>query len=108
MPSSIRLATTVNKSRSKLEQIASTAPESHTVTTVQHQRRCAALFQPKGRKLTDPVRAPAWPQRKNFGHSPAFAIGLMARDGKPQSTQEWMVPCATAEHQLPLRTSLTA
>ena len=34
-----------------------------------HQRRCAALFQPKGRKLTDPVRAPAWPQRKNFGHS---------------------------------------
>ena len=46
-----------------------------------HQRRCAALFQPQGRVFTDLLRAPAWLQRKNFGHSPIFGIGLMAGHG---------------------------
>ena len=41
----------------------------------------------------------AWPQRKNFGHPPAVAIGLMTRYEKPNGTQDRMVPCTTAKHQ---------
>ena len=40
------------------------------------------------------------PQRKNFGTSPAFRIGLMAGNGKPKGTQDRMVHCTTAKHQL--------
>ena len=59
-----------------------------------------AHFQPQGRySLTDLLNASAWLQRKNSDTPPTFAIGLMARDGKPKSTQDWMVPCATTEHQ---------
>ena len=43
-----------------------------------HQRRRAALLQPQGRgNLTDSLSAAAWPQRKNSGTPPAFAIALM-------------------------------
>ena len=45
--------------------MASTAPASHTVTAVPHQRRCATLFQPQGRgeiplrTRQGPLRAPS-------------------------------------------------
>ena len=44
------------------------------------QKRIEAHSQPRGREtLTDSPSASACPQRENFGHSPAFAIGFMAR-----------------------------
>ena len=48
----------------------------------------------------DSLRGPACPQRKDSGTPPAFAIGLMARDGKPTGTQDQMMPCATARHRV--------
>ena len=36
---------------------------------------------------------------QEFGHPPAVAIGLVARDGKRRGTQDWMVPCIGAQHQ---------
>ena len=80
MPSSIRLATTVNKSRRKLEQIASTALASHTVTTLRTKGVVPPFSNLKaGKSLTNSLNASAYPQRKDLGHSPAFAIGFMAR-----------------------------
>ena len=60
-----------------------------------------ARFQPQGRGKTPLhfLNAPAWPLRKNLGPSPEFAIGLVARDGKPKGTQDRTVPCTTANHQ---------
>ena len=52
-----------------------------------------------GISLTDSLSAPTWPQRKDLGPSPEFAIGLVARDGKPKGTQDRTVPCTTAKHQ---------
>ena len=37
---------------------------------------------------------------QELGHPPPFAIGLMARDGKPTGTQDQMMPCATARHRV--------
>ena len=59
----------MNKSRSELEQMASTAPASHTVNAVPHQRRCATLFQPQAGALWAGSQPSPWPQRKNLGHS---------------------------------------
>ena len=91
----------------ELEQVASTAQASHTMSTIPRQGRCVARFQPRGRKFPYGLakRLCVAPAQRNFGHSPAFAIGLMAGDGKPKGTQDQMMPCTTAKHQLPLRTS---
>ena len=65
-----------------------------------HQSHCRLVSKPKAENASeDSIRGSPWPQRKDFGHSPAFAICLMARDGKPEGTQDWMVPCTTAKHQ---------
>ena len=50
-----------------------------------HQRRCAARFQPQGKSRLDSLRASAWPQRKDSGTPPAFAIGPTAVEKKPQA-----------------------
>ena len=92
----------------ELEQVASTAQASHTATTLRTRAAVPTFSSPKAISLTDLLNASAWLQRKNLGTSPAFRIGLMAGDGKPKGTQDRKVPCTTANHQLPLRTSLTA
>ena len=64
------------------------------------QSRCRLGSKPKAENATqDSPRGPPWLQRKYLGHPPPFAIGLVAGDGKPEGTQDQMVPCTTAKHQ---------
>ena len=81
--------------------MASTAPASHTATTSRTRAAVQPFSNPKagGFSLTDSLSAPTLPQRKDLGPSPEFAIGLVARDGKPKGTQDRTVPCTTANHQ---------
>ena len=64
------------------------------------ESRCRPVSGPEAQNASeDSIRAPAYLQRKNLWHEPAFAIGLMAGDGNPEGTQDRMVPCAAAKHQ---------
>ena len=48
--------------------------------------RCRLGSSPKAENASeDSIRGPAWPQRKNLGTSPAFAIGPTAVEEKPKA-----------------------
>ena len=63
-----------------------------------HQRRTEALLQPQG-DTSGLAKGLYVPPAQAFRASPAFAIRLMAGDGKPTGTQDRTVPCTTAKHQ---------
>ena len=48
---------------------------------------CRLGSSPEAENTQDSPRGPPWPQHKNLGTSPAFAIGLMAGDGRPKGTR---------------------
>ena len=97
-----------NSLASRVHQNSPRTPLSASNHMTLRQRCCAARFQPQGRKPYGPGKGPCVAPAQEFRVLPCVCLGLMVGDGKPKSTQDWMVPCATAEHQLPLRTSLTA
>ena len=80
--------------------MASTAPASHTATTSRTRAAVWLVSSPKaGKRLctsSTPLRGPS---ARIWEHSAAFAIGLVARVGKPKGDQDRMVPCTTANHQ---------
>ena len=68
-------------------------PNDYCANLPSCQQPCAAApealqarFQPKGKNASeDSLRGPAWPQRKDLWHAPAFAIGPTAIEKKPQA-----------------------
>ena len=91
----------MNKSRSELEQVASTAQASHTATTLRTRGAVLLVSSLKVEILTDSPRACAWPQRKDSGHPTAFAIGSTTVDGKPKGPRDQLVPCTGSQWRTP-------
>ena len=64
-----------------------------------HQRRYRLISSLKVENHPGLAKRLSVAPAQELGHPPPFAIGLMAGDGKPEGTQDQMVPCTTAKHQ---------